>query len=63
MKSGRRIRMRGGRRTKGGVRHSIKIQSAGFEAGNYAKIYHNGRRMNISRAGRGLNIFAWTSSW
>lgn len=64
IKSGRRIRMRGGRTTKdGGVRHSIKIQSAGFEAGNYARIYHNGKRVRISRAGRGLNIFAWTSSW
>jgi len=63
MKTGRRIRMRGGRVSKGGIRHSIKVQSAGFEAGNYARIYHNGRQMKISRAGRGLNIFAWTSSW
>ena len=55
--------MRGGKRTSGGVRHSIRVQSAGFEAGNYAKIYHNNRSMKISRAGRGLNIFAWTSSW
>jgi hypothetical protein len=63
VKTGRRIMMRGGRVTSGGVRHSVKIQSAGFEAGNYARIYHNGRKMKISRAGRGLNIFAWTSSW
>jgi len=55
--------MRGGRTTSGGIRHSIKVQSAGFEAGNYARIYHNGKKMRISRAGRGLNIFAWTSSW
>ena len=63
MKTGGRIRMRGGRVSAGGIRHSIKIQSAGFEAGNFARIYHNGRKMRITRAGRGLNIFAWTSSW
>lgn len=64
MKTGRRIRFRGGRTTKdGGIRHSIKVQSAGFVGGNYARIYHNGRKLKISRYGRGLNIFAWTSSW
>jgi len=64
VKTGRRIRIRGGRRMTGGsIGHSIKVQSAGFEAGNYARIYHNGKKMKISRAGRGLNIFAWTSSW
>jgi hypothetical protein len=30
MKTGHRIRMRGGRRSSTGIRHSIKIQSAGF---------------------------------
>ena len=62
-KTGRTVRIRGGKATKGGVKHSIKVESAGFVGGNYARIFHNGKKMKISRAGRGLNIFAWTSSW
>jgi hypothetical protein len=63
MKTGGRIRMRGGKISGTGIRHSLRVESAGFEAGNYARIYHNNRKMKIARYGRGLNIFAWTSSW
>jgi hypothetical protein len=62
MKSGKRIRMRGGRVSGTSIRHSLRVESAGFEAGNYARIYHNGRKMKF-KTGRGLNIYAWTSSW
>lgn len=42
--------------------HSVRVESAGFKAGNYARIMMNGVRAN-KKSGRGLNVVAWTSKW
>lgn len=36
----------------------INVKSAGLIAGNYAKIYFNGKMIEM-KYGRGLNIVAW----
>ena len=42
--------------------HAVRVQSAGYKAGNYARIMMNGQRVNM-KSGRGLNVVAWTRKW
>ena len=52
------VRMRRTIKKSGGRKIVINVRSAGYKAGNYARIYFNGKLIRM-RYGRGLNIVAW----
>lgn len=45
-------------RTRRGGWYSLRVESAGYESGNYARFSLGGKRIRMKN-GRGLNIVAW----
>jgi hypothetical protein len=62
MRTRRRVvKMKRTIKKSGGRKYVINVRSAGFRAGNYARIYFNGKLIRM-RYGRGLNIVAWDAN-